>query len=303
MRWMRAAVTLVLGSALIAGCSPFQSPAEQSPNPEPADQQTPAPPTAPSTPPSGERGEGLVWSAEFDGGDGEPLDEAEWSIAHRGDGYGNEELQVYTPRTENVYQDGQGVLRLIAREESAVDPRGFEGDYTSGRIETTTRFQYGRVEARINAPIGVGLWPAFWLYGDSLDGEQWPAVGEIDIVELISHSLELHNSVIAATESGERWIRNSTSEIGEPWGGQWRVYAVEWEEEHIAFFVDDEETFRVERTDLEAHEEWPFDRPYSITLNLAVGGWADVPTEETVLPAEMLVDYVRVYDSEVVPGS
>lgn len=295
MRWIRAAVGLGLVCALLTGCSSFsqeaegpqeQSPGSQHPTPSPAE--------------AGERGEGLVWSAEFDGDEGEALDEQQWSISDRGDGYGNEELQVYTSRTENVLLDGEGVLRLIAREESYTDPRGFAGDYTSGRVETTTRFQYGRVEARIKAPVGVGLWPAFWLYGDSLDGEQWPEVGEIDIIELLGDSHELHNSVIAATEAGERWLRSGTSESEEPWGGQWRVYAVEWEADHIAFFADDEETFRVERDELEPQEQWPFDRPYSITLNLAVGGWADEPNEETVFPAEMLVDYVRVYDSEVV---
>ena len=298
MRWTRMVLGLVLVSSLTAGCSPSGQDPEESPDSEDTGDGSPSS----SAEPTDEPREGLVWSAEFDGDSGEPLNEDEWSISDRGDGYGNEELQVYTPRADNVYQDGDGVLRLIAREESYEDPRGLAGDYTSGRIETNTRFQYGRVEARINAPIGNGLWSAFWLFGDSLDGERWPDVGEIDIVELLGNTQELHNSVIAGTESGEQWLRSTAVETGEPWGEQWRVYAVEWEPDHIVFFVDDEETFRVERAELEPEEEWPFDRPYSITLNLAVGGWAGEPTDATDFPLEMLVDYVRVYDSEVFPG-
>lgn len=299
MQRTQAVLGVLLVGALLTSCSAF---GQNGDGPAEAASAGDAGPS-PQAPPPGERGEGLVWSAEFDGGAGEALDTQLWDVSDRGDGYGNEELQVYTPRAENVYQDGEGTLRLIAREESAVDPRGFGGDYTSGRIETTTRFQYGRVEARINAPVGVGLWSAFWLFGDSLDGEQWPEVGEIDIVELTDHTTQLYNSVIAANDAGERWIRNQglETETSEPWGGQWRVYAVEWEEDYIAFFVDDEQTFRLDRDELDPNEQWPFDRPYSITLNLALGGWADTPTEETELPAEMQVDYVRVYDSEVVP--
>jgi len=257
---------------------------------------TPAPTAEPTT---AGPGSGLVWSDEFDGAPGQPLDAALWHVSDRGDGYGNDELQVYTPRPENVFQDGEGVLHLIARRETFTDPRGFRQDYTSGRIETLPRFQYGRIEARMKAPPGPGMWSAFWLFGASLQGEDWPAVGEIDIAEIIGNGLDLHSTIIGATTGGERWSINDHTYTGVPWTADWHVYAVEWGPDHVVFSIDDQETFRYTKADLGQEDVWPFDRPYSITLNLAVGGWGGEVTADTRLPAELLIDYVRVYDSTV----
>lgn len=294
MRRTRAIAAVAVAGAVLTGCSTASEPTVLATYP-------PAPTVSPTPTPTDGRGEGLVWSVEFDGQAGATLDPAEWSVSDRGDGYGNNELQVYTPRSENVFVDGDGSLRLIARSEPFTDPRGLSGDFTSGRIETKTKFEYGRVEARIKVPQGSGFWSAFWLFGDSLEGEDWPAVGEIDIMEIIGNTLDLHNAAIGATDSGERWIKNTSTLSEVPLADDWHVYAVEWDEDAILFTVDDTETFRVVRTELAQNEEWPFDRPYSITLNLAVGGdWPGPPTSETVFPAEMLVDYIRVYDSRVV---
>ena len=295
-RWFAVAALAVSGVVLVA-CAPASEPVVRATTP------TLSPPPSPTPSPTRTDGvgEGLVWSVEFDGPAGAALDPAEWEISDRGDGYGNNELQVYTSRPENVAIDGDGSLRLTARSEQYTDPRGFSGDFTSGRIETKTRFQYGRIEARIQVPAGQGLWSAFWLFGDSLTGEGWPEVGEIDIMEVIGNTLDLHNAVIAAREGGERWIRNTSTLSPTPLADAWHVYAVDWDEDAIVFTVDDIETFRVSRTELADDEQWPFDRPYSITLNLAVGGdWPGPPNADTIFPAAMLVDYVRVYDSRVV---
>lgn len=296
MRRVSAVAAVALVGAMLGACAAGE-PTVRATTHTPSADPSPSP-TATEVPGVGT---GLVWSVEFDGPAGAALDPAEWSISDRGDGYGNNELQVYTGRSENVHVDGEGALRLIARSEPYTDPRGNAGDFTSGRIETKTRFEHGRIESRIKVPSGPGLWSAFWLFGDSLNGEEWPAVGEIDIMELIGNTLDIHNAVIAADESGERWLRNSSMLSPVPLSDDWHVYAVEWDEQSIAFFVDDVETFRVSRSDLEEDEQWPFDRPYSITLNLAVGGdWPGPPNAETVFPSEMLIDYVRVYDSRVV---
>lgn len=287
---LRAAALTVLVAlvAPVAGCAvvaPSTTGATRPPSSDPADAE----------------GSGLVWAAEFDGEAGAALDPAEWMLSDRGDGYGNNEMQVYTPRSDNVWIDGDGVLHLIARAESAADPRGFSGAYTSGRIETRARFEHGRVEARIRVPAGQGLWSAFWLFGASLDGEQWPAVGEIDIMEVLGDAAEVHNGVIAARDSGERWTRSAATPGGDAYSEDWHVYAVSWDDDAIAFSVDDRETLTVSRDQLAADERWPFDRPYSITLNLAVGGdWPGPPDAQTTFPAEMLVDWVRVYDARVV---
>lgn len=292
MRRMGAIAMVALVSVLSAGCAAAGESA-------PRASKTPTPSTSP-TPMPDTQSPALVWADEFDGGSLAPAD---WSTSDRGDGYGNNEMQVYTPRIENVEVGPDGVLRLTARREGFTDPHGNSGEYTSGRIETTARFQYGRIEARIKVPEGPGLWSAFWLFGDSIAGEQWPAVGEIDIMELIGNTLDLHNAAIGATKGGERWIRNSSTLAGVPYSEDWHVYAVEWDENVVSFSVDGAETFRVDRAELTPDEVWPFDRPYSITLNLAVGGdWPGPPAAETPFPAQMLVDYVRVYDSTMVAG-
>jgi beta-glucanase (GH16 family) len=287
--------SVVAGMLLLTACggTPSTVPVDVSPRTAGTAAAEPAPSSSVAS------SEGLVWSAEFDGSAGEPLPASEWSMSDRGDGYGNNELQVYTPRADNVFQDGDGVLRLIARQEAFTDPRGFSGDYTSGRIETVKRFQYGRVEARMKVPPGPGVWSAFWLYGASLNGESWPDVGEIDIAEIAGNTLDMHSTIIGATEGGERWAKNDHVYTGEPWSAEWHVYAVEWETDFVVFSIDGTETFRYTPDDLNDGELWPFDRPYSITLNLALGGWGGEPTDDTAWPAEMLIDYVRVYDSTV----
>ncbi|MET0296647.1 MAG: glycoside hydrolase family 16 protein [Microbacterium sp.] len=244
---------------------------------------------------------GVVWSAEFEGAAGTPVDPATWSISTRGDGYGNGEQQVYTARPENLSLDGNGSLRITARQETFIDPRGITGNYTSGRIETKTRFAYGRIEARIKVPQGPGLWSAFWLYGDDRNGQDWPAVGEVDIMELLGNTRDLHSTVIGGRTSGERWTRQGTTLGSAPFADEWHVYAVDWTKDALIFSVDGRETYRLLRSSLSSDEQWPFDRPSSITLNLAVGGsWPGPPNTDTVFPAEMLVDYVRVSNSRVV---
>ncbi|WP_258934111.1 glycoside hydrolase family 16 protein [Nesterenkonia pannonica] len=175
MRTRRVIFAALLVALALPGCASGGGGGEDGDPPEGSAEEEDMPVDSPE--PEAEQGPEPVWSAEFDGESGEPLDDAEWTVSDRGDGYGNEELQVYTGLPENVRQDGEGSLRLTARADPYTDPRGFSGEYTSGRVESTARFQYGRVEARILAPAGSGLWLAFWLFGDSLGDESWPEVG------------------------------------------------------------------------------------------------------------------------------
>ncbi len=122
----------------------------------------------------------LTMSDEFDGDEGTAPDPALWTYDIGGDGWGNNQLEFNTDRIENVSQDGEGHLRIVAREESYMG-----NDYTSGRIKTQGLFEqeHGRFEARIKLPVGSGLWPAFWMLGADIDEVPWPDCGEIDILE------------------------------------------------------------------------------------------------------------------------
>ena len=248
---------------------------------------------------SGELRSGLAWSEEFDRPDDASIDETRWIPIEWAEGEVNNERQAYTARTENLVHDGEGALRIIAREEE-YSVGDVVGDFTSGRIESRQSFRYGRIEARVKAPAGTGLWSAFWLLGNFEGGLQWPAVGEIDIFELVEDASELFSTVHGSDIDGNIWHRQNKLTAEESWANDWHVYAVDWSRESVAFSVDGDEYYRVNRDELKEWELWPFDRSSHIILNVAVGGsWPAPPNDSSVFPAEMLVDYVRVYDSEV----
>jgi beta-glucanase (GH16 family) len=121
----------------------------------------------------------LTWSDEFNGPAG-AVDGTRWSfdVGTGTNGWGNNELEYYTSRVDNVTVDGAGALEIIARKEAFMG-----ASYTSGRINTAGKFSqaYGRFEARIQVAEGQGLWPAFWTLGDNLASAGWPGCGELDI--------------------------------------------------------------------------------------------------------------------------
>ncbi|ALJ18944.1 hypothetical protein AOA12_03080 [Microbacterium sp. No. 7] len=248
---------------------------------------------------------GLVWAEEFaPPTSGSGVRTTEWHIDHLAGGWGNNELQAYTPRTQNLYVDRDGILHIVARKENYTDPRGNTAAYTSARIETVKVFRYGRIESRIKVPAGQGLWSAFWTLGAGHWTTGWPTVGEIDIVELLGDAAVAHAGVHAARGNGGRWNRSAdlrAADIGATtFANQWHVYAIEWSADKIEFFVDDVSYLTVARSSLRPGEQWAFDNPQHLLLNLAVGGnWPGSPDATTPFPAEMLVDWVRVYDSEI----
>src|SRR5215470_2018245 len=128
----------------------------------------------------------LRWSDEFTGREGAPPDPAKWTYDIGGAGWGNHELESYTSRVENA-RISRGRLVITARQERYTGPDGIAQPYTSARLKTQGKFAqaYGRFEARIKIPRGQGIWPAFWMLGDDIDRVDWPACGEIDIMENI----------------------------------------------------------------------------------------------------------------------
>lgn len=260
---------------------------------------TPTPtPTLPPTPtatPAWERpGWTLVWHDEFDG---DALDPASWSYDIGGHGWGNNEAQSYTNRPENVRLE-DGMLIIEARKEKFVNR-----DYTSGRIKTQGHlaWTYGRFEARMQLPYGNGIWPAFWMLGDDIETNPWPACGEIDIMEHIGREpTHIFGTVHGPGYSGSGGVGHSTTVTDV--STSFHVYAVEWEPQEIRWYVDDTEYFKVTPDMLPG--TWVYDHPFFILLNLAVGGyWPGYPDESTVFPQALKVDYVRVYQKPGMEGA
>lgn len=235
----------------------------------------------------------LVMSDEFDT-DGAP-NSAIWNynIGTGQNGWGNNELQYYTDRTENVTVQN-GVLIITAKEEQ------FNGsNYTSARLLTKGKFEqtYGRFEARIKLPYGKGIWPAFWLLGDDSNGaEVWPQIGEIDIMEYVgNHPTKVFGTVHGPGYSGAEGITKAFELDGDRFDTGFHIFGIEWGPDYINYYVDDVLYNQITPDDVTG--EWVFNRgPFYIIINVAVGGaLPGSPNAETVFPQNMLVDYVRVY--------
>ena len=237
----------------------------------------------------------LVIQDEFDT-DGLP-NSAIWKYdigtgsATSGAGWGNNELQYYTNRTQNVKVEN-GMLHITARREDFMGSQ-----YTSGRILTKGLFQqtYGRYEARIKMPWGQGIWPAFWLVGNDIEQVGWPQCGEIDIMEFRGQEpTTVHGSLHGPGYSGGAAISKSYSLVNDRFDVGFHVFGIEWGPDYINFYVDDALYNQIKPKDVPG--EWVYNRPFYIILNLAVGGnFVGSPNSTTTFPQTMLVDYVRVY--------
>ena len=230
---------------------------------------------------------------EFDGPAGAPADAALWQADVGGKGWGNKELQFYTDGA-NTFLDGNGNLVIEARR-AGPDLSCWYGpcEFTSGKLTTKTAFsqRYGRFEARMKAPVGQGVWPAFWLLGDNIDAVGHPDCGEIDVMETLGHqpAVVQQHAIGPGPKFGARHTLPPGQSISD-----WHVYAVEWSPDSIVWQVDGRPTLIF--TKEQAGAVWVFDHPFYLLINLAVGGeWPGAPDEDTVFPARLLIDYVRVY--------
>jgi beta-glucanase (GH16 family) len=255
-------------------------------------QQTGSPPSARKA------GWILTWNDEFNGANGSSPDPTKWVVETGGNGWGNDELEYYTARPQNVRQE-YGNLVIEAIKQRFAGPDGVRREYTSARLKTEGLFRqrYGRFEARIQIPAGQGVWPAFWLLGDDFSTTTWPNCGEIDIME----SVGSEPSSIRGSLHGPGYSESSplTAVYKLPTGrfsDAFHVFAVEWEPQVVRFYVDDKLYATKTPADLPPDKRWVYDHPFFVILNLAVGGnWPGSPDDSTVLPQRMLTDYVRVY--------
>ena len=244
----------------------------------------------------------LTWSDEFNGSDGSPVDSSKWVLETGGNGWGNQELEYYTARQENSFQQGGNlVIKVVSEKFTGKD--GVTRDYTSARLKTLGKFsqKYGRFEARIKIPKGQGIWPAFWMMGDDIPGVNWPACGEIDIMENIGKEPSLvHGTIHGPGYSGDQGptAQFALSDNGR-FANDFHIYAVEWEPKAIRFYVDDHLYSTRTPSDIPKGAKWVYDHPFFMLLNVAIGGsWPGSPDATTQLPQTMLVDYVRVYQQK-----
>ncbi len=230
----------------------------------------------------------VLFADEFTGGPG-PVG-APWQPQTGGGGWGNNELQTYTDRTDNVRLDGHGHLAITARYQ--------DGLLTSGRVQTLGRLSVttGLIQARISLPAGRGLHPAFWLLGDDILAAGWPAAGEIDVIETLNDAADFHTGIHAPQESvprGQTIAASGPAPV--PLAGHFRTYWVRKSPGRIETGIDDKTLFTVTPSDLAPDARWVFDQPFHLLLNLAVGGdWPGPPDESTPNPSTMLIDWVRV---------
>ena len=230
----------------------------------------------------------LVWSEEFEYSGSPATENWDYEIGH----VRNYEMQYYTDKLDNVRVE-DGLCIITARLEGA-------DSITSASINTLGKkdFLYGRIEVRAQIPSALGSWPAIWMMGTNRSELGWPACGEIDIMEHVGYDPDFIHATIHNTAYNHNLgtSKGNMIEIKDPWA-DFHVYAVEWFEDHMDFFMDDSLYFTFENDMAGNNDTWPFDKPHYLLLNLAYGGmWGgQMGVDTTLLPLEYKIDYVRYY--------
>ena len=238
----------------------------------------------------------LVWQDEFNG---ERLDYSKWEVEVNDFGGGNDELQLYTDRPENVGVKGGNLVLTALADNPEISGR--TRPYSSARLRTKHRgdWTYGRIEVRAKLPAGQGIWPAVWMLPTEEKYGRWAASGEIDIVEFKGQE---PNRVHGTIHHGGAWPQNQyTTQIYTlPQGdftSAFHTFALEWRPDSIRWLVDGKEYQRLTHWQSAGGKfPAPFDQPFHLIINLAVGGrFVGPPDSTTTFPRQMLIDYVRVY--------
>jgi beta-glucanase (GH16 family) len=237
----------------------------------------------------------LVWSDDFNE-TGSP-DSSKWDYdtgVGNPEGWGNNERQYYTRDVSNA-RVKDGVLIIEVHKDSIANKA-----YTSARIVSRKKgdWRYGRIEVKAKLPKGRGTWSAIWMLSTNWKYGGWPASGEIDIMEHVGYEqgvvhgtihTELYNHSKGTQKEGKITVPDVSEEF--------HVYAIEWSEKKIDFLVDEKVYHTVIRDPKDDFKGWPFDQPFHLIMNVAVGGnWGGLHgIDDTIWPQKMEVDYVKVY--------
>ncbi|ERJ11606.1 glycoside hydrolase family 16 protein [Haloplasma contractile] len=238
----------------------------------------------------------LVWEDQFDY-EGKP-DPNKWHLETGGHGFGNAEKQYYTDCIENAYVK-EGKLTIVAKKEDYKN-----NNYTSAKLSTNgiDSWQYGRFEIKAKLPKGQGTWPAIWMLSDAFKGgRRWPLCGEIDIMEHVGRDQDkIHFSL-----HSEKYNHNKKTQLTdfhhiEGVSETFKIYTVEWTPEYIRFLVDNtpyKTFYKAENNCNNDTDEvcWPFDQPFYLILNIALGGFLGGRIDDAIFPQKLEVDYVRIY--------
>lgn len=235
----------------------------------------------------------LLWNDEFEGSS---LNETYWNfeMGTGSNGWGNNELQYY--RKENTSLD-QGYLIIEAKKET------FGGrQYTSSRITTQDKleFSYGRIDIRAKLPQGQGIWPAIWMLGANFNSVGWPYCGEIDIMEMIGGG-DGRDDVVHGTvhwdNDGEKADYGGSEQLQSGiFNDEFHVFTITWDASSITWYLDDEQYHVIDTTPASLSE---FRNEFFFIFNVAVGGnWPGSPNSSTNFPQRMIVDYVRVFQTD-----
>lgn len=235
----------------------------------------------------------LVWSDEFD--KSSLVDSTKWSYDTHGNawGWGNRELQWYTGDIQNAeIKDGFLHVRAIKASTNGKP-------YSSARIITKGKgdWLYGKVEVRAKVPGARGIWPAIWMLSSESSYGEWPASGEIDIMEHVGY---MPDSVFASTHCQKYYFKIGTQKTKGIYlpscDKEFHTYTMEWDSMQISMYCDTIKYFNF-KNEHKTYQEWPFNKPFYLILNVAVGGdWGGVQgVDSSAFPQEMVVDYVRVF--------
>lgn len=236
----------------------------------------------------------LVWADEFDY-KGLP-DSAKWNYDTGGHGWGNNELQYYTKANLKNARVDSGVLTIEAIKETIES-----NQYSSARLVTKGKgdWSHGKIEVKAKLPKGLGTWPAIWMLASTTPLE-WPDDGEIDIMEHVGFNpgfihfsihTKKYNHIIGTQKTDTLLVPDAMEAF--------HVYAMQWNEQNMQWFVDGKQVFEV-KNDGTGVDAWPFNQPFHLLLNVAVGGnWGGQKgVDSGIFPQKMLVDYVRVYQEQ-----
>ena len=253
----------------------------------------------------------LVWSDEFSNSTGVPAqpDPTVWTYDTGNGGFGNQELETYcawgsstapcSTANPSEYVGPDGYLHIVAQNPST-------NVYTSARLKTQGlfSFQYGRLEFRAMVAEAQGFWPAAWSMGNNIATVNWPACGEMDVLERVNaagnpdwNAGSIHGPGFTGSNIGTTYNFPSGQTAA-----QWHTYGMIWSRSNVKYYIDDPAqpyaTFTPSSISGFSGATWPFDGGQSnfLIINLAIGGsWPGSPNGTTPFPSEMLVDYVRIY--------
>jgi beta-glucanase (GH16 family) len=235
----------------------------------------------------------LAWSDEFSG---KTLNTQNWTFdIGNNNGWGNQELEYYTSRVNNVFVSA-GNLVIEADQES------YQGsNYTSARLKTEgiQQFTYGRIDIRAKLPVSHGMWPALWMLGSNISTVPWPGCGETDIMELVgSAPNQITGSMHWQQAGGSEGTYNNNYDLSSgDFSQQFHVFSLLWQHDSVQFYVDDNLYVNGSIANVTSGT-YPFNLPFFFIFNVAVGGnWPGPPDNTTNFPQRMFVDYVRVFQS------